>query len=823
MLKYHIKIITFIIFFFITTTQASGAISLTQEEQIFLQEHPVIVLGAAEGWAPYVIKNDDGSITGYNANVLKLINEISGANFILKLDAWASVMEDAKERRIDGLSTAVANDELRKYHNFSKSYLTLEKIIFTTKDNPDQFTTLSDLKGKKFGVHKSNILSHSIAKTIPEVEIVEFENTNKLIEGVTTGIADVMLGNAAMFYLLNKMGNPFLKPSFFLHDKPLNFVFAIRNDFPEAVTIINKSLEAIGQEKLLKLKRRWFENPYQLSNDPKPVLEFTNIEKEYLKQKQEITMCIDPAWMPFEKFENGKHVGMTAEFFEIFQKDIGIPINVIKTDTWAQTIEFSKTRKCDILSFAMETEDRVKYLNFTTPYFNTPLVLATKPNVPFFDDAKRLNTEKIGIVKGYAYNEILRKKYPNINIIDVASNEIGLQKVANGEHFGFIDTLATIGYMFQTQFTGELKIAGKFDENWELGVGVRNDDLLLLSIFNKVIQKISPEKKQDIFNKYIGIEYEKEFDYSLFWKLLITLFFLASILAYRYFIILNYNKKIKKYLNMIDDNVLISSLDSNGIVLDVSDALCKLSGYTKTELIGKNCTIFRHTDMGAMSFGDILNSLSNNNQWIGETKNIKKDGSYYWANAQINPTFDKNGNIKGYNVIHQDISDKKKLEKISITDSLTQVSNRLHLDNSYKIESQRAERYNNVFSIILMDIDLFKDINDSHGHKVGDTVLIQIALLLKQSIRSVDILGRWGGEEFLIICPETDINRAEIFAEKIRKTIENYNFPIVGKITCSFGVSEYHPNAEKDDTFQRTDEALYKAKHSGRNSVEAIN
>ena len=122
-----------------------------------------------------------------------------------------------------------------------------------------------------------------------------------------------------------------------------------------------------------------------------------------------------------------------------------------------------------------------------------------------------------------------------------------------------------------------------------------------------------------------------------------------------------------------------------------------------------------------------------------------------------------------------------------------------------------------------MDIDLFKDVNDTYGHKVGDTVLIQIAMILKQSIRSVDILGRWGGEEFLIICPETNINKAEILAEKIRKTIEDYTFPLVGKITCSFGVSQYHQEDETDDTFQRTDKALYKAKHSGRNSVVAVN
>jgi len=134
----------------------------------------------------------------------------------------------------------------------------------------------------------------------------------------------------------------------------------------------------------------------------------------------------------------------------------------------------------------------------------------------------------------------------------------------------------------------------------------------------------------------------------------------------------------------------------------------------------------------------------------------------------------------------------------------------------------RAERYNTIFSIIIMDIDFFKKVNDKYGHKVGDNVLVKIAEILKKNTRNLDVLGRWGGEEFLIICTETDINKAIVIAQKIRLKIEKHNFSIAGHLTCSFGVSQYNKNDKNESTFRRADKALYKAKNSGRNKVCSI-
>lgn len=159
------------------------------------------------------------------------------------------------------------------------------------------------------------------------------------------------------------------------------------------------------------------------------------------------------------------------------------------------------------------------------------------------------------------------------------------------------------------------------------------------------------------------------------------------------------------------------------------------------------------------------------------------------------------------------------LEQFSITDSLTGLYNRHKLDMHLVREKERSDRYNHVFSLVILDIDHFKSINDRFGHQAGDEVLRQVGALIKKSIRSSDIPGRWGGEEFLIICPETNRQGAKIFAEKIRKDLQAVSFVSDTTITISGGVAEYELKEDSEKLVKRADDNLYKAKLSGRNRI----
>ena len=164
------------------------------------------------------------------------------------------------------------------------------------------------------------------------------------------------------------------------------------------------------------------------------------------------------------------------------------------------------------------------------------------------------------------------------------------------------------------------------------------------------------------------------------------------------------------------------------------------------------------------------------------------------------------------------------LDTLAHTCDLTDIPNRRHFMLKVEEEFRRAKRYRSEFSIVLADIDYFKRINDTHGHDIGDKALKHFAALIANAIRTTDMLGRIGGEEFAILMPNTDLADASIFANRLRQKIEKSPFLLDNgqhlSMTASFGVSEYRKTDQEESLmFSRADKRLYKAKASGRNQV----
>ncbi|MFI0473701.1 GGDEF domain-containing protein [Halomonas sp. HMF6819] len=174
-------------------------------------------------------------------------------------------------------------------------------------------------------------------------------------------------------------------------------------------------------------------------------------------------------------------------------------------------------------------------------------------------------------------------------------------------------------------------------------------------------------------------------------------------------------------------------------------------------------------------------------------------------------------------LVQRDISKRvekeAELERLATTDMLTGLYNRARFDRLLRTELRRRHRYVRPFSLIMLDIDFFKKINDSHGHDVGDQVLAKLGQLLIQNLRKVDYCARWGGEEFMILAPETSLEQAVQLAEKIRCCVSQTRFPEAGQVTVSLGVVEARLNETQKSVMKRVDDALYTAKEQGRDRV----
>lgn len=285
--------------------------------------------------------------------------------------------------------------------------------------------------------------------------------------------------------------------------------------------------------------------------------------------------------------------------------------------------------------------------------------------------------------------------------------------------------------------------------------------------------------------------------------------------------------KIKEYVNLIDKNIITSSTNLNGMIISISEAFCKISGYTKEELLGKNHSIVRHPDMPDELYKDLWEHLTNDQEWNGEIKNLKKDGSYYWVHANISPTFDLYGNKVGYTAIRQDITDRKLVEKISITDGLTDIYNRRHFDTIFPEMLQSSKRSKEYISFLIMDVDHFKQYNDTYGHQMGDKVLIEIAKTLKRSLkREDDFCFRLGGEEFGVVFNTDDKEEALKYSNQIKDNIEGMGIEHANNsasdyVTASMGlICLRRDEIESEDViYKEADGLLYKAKEQGRNTV----
>ena len=682
-------------------TVSAHGILLTQEEQDYISKNPTIKVSNELDWYPYDFF-EHNSANGYAVDLFKFLAKDVGLRVDFVTANWSTLYKKFEAKEIDILYPAKKTKKRESIALFSEKFIKM-RLSLVTKSKREDIKSLEDMKGKTLGLVKNWSSSNYIKKTYADINYKEFDTSTEMLEAVAFGLVD---GGVEDFFTANYIikqemfSNLHVVSKISLDNEDgynLHLMFQKENQILQS--IFNKALNHVSEEDILKLKSKWL----GVLKKEKRSLKLSLNEKQYIKDKKVVKMCIDPNWMPLEMIQDGLHIGMTSDYMRLIEEAISIPIELVHTKTWIESIEFAKKRKCDIFSLAMATPERKQYMNFTKPYLKIPLVLVSTLNEIFYYDISLIKDKPIGIVRGYAYGEILKVKYPNMNLIEVENLSDGLDRVEKKELFGLIGTLATVAYEIQREYFGSLKIVGNFNQEWELGVGVRNDEHFLLSIMEKAIDSIDEYEHQKILNRWISVKYDRKVDYTHLYQFLVLVFILYIFMIYRQY-------QLKKY--------------------------------------------------------------------------------------------------------------NQKLEILSVTDKLTGLYNRLKLDDVMRHEKNLFDRFHRPLSIIILDIDDFKKVNDKYGHKVGDEVLQDIAKITLKNKRKTDVIGRWGGEEFLVICHETDLDGAVKLAEKFRKVISSHKFLHISTLSASFGVAEFERTENIENVFIRADEGLYKAKKSGKNRVE---
>lgn len=287
-------------------------------------------------------------------------------------------------------------------------------------------------------------------------------------------------------------------------------------------------------------------------------------------------------------------------------------------------------------------------------------------------------------------------------------------------------------------------------------------------------------------------------------------------------------KVLQKAVEQSPNSIVITEPD--GTICYVNQAFLKVTGYTREEVIGQNPRLLKYNQEAGIDYRDLWETIRAGRDWQGVFQNRKKNGQLYWEQAVIAPLFDDDGHLFKFIGIKQDITveyqNRREMEKLYHVDMLTRVYNRRSFFEQAEDNFRRYQAQGLPWAVMMLDLDFFKDINDTHGHAGGDQALRRFAEICKKEVRKSDLIGRIGGEEFAICLDQITFAEARLLAERLRERVAASQVVldkgVVIHFTVSIGLAQPRPTDQSfDAVLKRADRALYAAKNKGRNRVES--
>ncbi|MBF0356080.1 MAG: transporter substrate-binding domain-containing protein [Alphaproteobacteria bacterium] len=701
---------------------ADEPLNLTAQEQTWLRERlgPLRVHNELD-WPPYNF-NQSGQPRGYSIDYMNLLAKKLGIKIeYVSGPSWNEFLGMMQSRSLDVMLNIANTKERRDYLAFTEPYY-ITNVGLYVRQEENKISDLKDLAGRRIAFPKGFFFEEFIRNNYPDIKIVSFDSAPASFRAVDQGLADAVMDIPGVARrILHEEKLTTLKHAGKVTDPRFITTFSIATRLDNRILrdILQKGMDAIAPAEEQELSRKW-----NLKEGDDETSLFSPDDSAYLQKLGRLRFCAHPDLLPLEAITlDGAHTGVSSEFVKIIGQRLGIPLNLVQTRNWDESISFIKNHQCDLLPLAIKPPGSSESMVFTQSWLSSELVVATRHDQIYVSDIREIMQRKIGAVKGSAPLSLLKKTYPEINLIEMNSASDGLKAVEDGRLFGLIDTLPIVSRAMQAETVKGVKISGGIGLRAEYAVAVRNDDARLFDLVSRAVGSIDQDMIQGIYKRWLAVAYVERADYSYLWKLL------AGIGVIGFFILFHYMKvlRVTSDLRLAHSNLEVAN-----------------------------------------------RSLDEKNQ---------------------------------------------ALDKFARTDALTGLFNRRMINETLSEEQKRFERYDTAFSVILLDLDHFKEINDRHGHHAGDEALKRVAESLREHTRATDIIGRWGGEEFVVICPSTTLDGALRLAELLRSELPKLSVQMPTTLTSSFGVATIGPGESAEELIRRADKALYQAKDAGRNRV----
>ncbi|WP_034606725.1 transporter substrate-binding domain-containing protein [Megalodesulfovibrio gigas] len=509
---------------------AAAQLDLTEAEREFIRAHPVITFSDVR-WEPLAMI-ENGRYQGILHDYYQLVAARTGLTFKFVqigdgLD-FQQVLDALQNKEIDCIDGTGKTRDRERYALFAGPFFRFPLAIASRDDVMAPNTAA--LLGLRVVVASGSTASEHLRERHPGLPLAFVEDPGTALRMVATSQADAMLDNLAVVaHAIRTSGLTNVKISG-QADYTFDVFTLIRDDMPLLQSILDKAHKQIPAREKHDILSRWLPmyptgvggEPLEQSRSAErpPLLTLNEWEQAHLRQKGVVRYCIDPDWMPVERInERGIHEGMTADLLALMAERLGVRFELTPTISWPQTLEYVRTRRCDLIIAAGDSPQRRAFLDFTSAYLRFPLVVAARADMPFIEDAAGLYGHTVGVLEDNISGTVLRQAHPGLILTEFSSLSKGLEAVAAGHLDAFVDGLPIISYAIGKENLSDLKVAGRLNESLVLSLAVRRDDPQLLGIMQKAVNTLTPQEIDAAFKKWVTVTFAHSLDAAQLWRI----------------------------------------------------------------------------------------------------------------------------------------------------------------------------------------------------------------------------------------------------------------------------------------------------------------
>ncbi len=480
---------------------------LTPDEKAWIAAHPRIRVGVDGDYAPYSFLDSARNFIGVAPDFLHRIGEVTGLTFELVPElTWPEIIDGSRKRTLDVIATAVRTPERTEFLDFTQIYLPTPLAVMVRSDE-ERVSTANDLNGLTVALVEGYSASSRVLSEHPGITPHFVTTPLEGLQAVAIGRADAYVGVLGInAYLAREHGLTNLRAAARIDLLSNGQRFAVRKDWPELATILDKALARMALREKNEIFSRWVPIVSEAPAPAKqaPSFDLTAAEATWLAEHRDISIGINNAWPPMDFVDStGTPRGIGVEFVELLNTRLNGALRVVPAP-WLTGFRQVQEQRLDALMDITPLPARDPYFNFTTPYVNVPHVIFAMRDAEYVSELDELAGQTVGVETGFFILNVLRTKYPDIQVREYGTTSDALGAVSKGEVTAYIGNRAVANHIIRNELIDNVIEHGKIEETASINaIGVRKDWPILRDILQKALDSISLAERRALLANWV--------------------------------------------------------------------------------------------------------------------------------------------------------------------------------------------------------------------------------------------------------------------------------------------------------------------------------